>query len=407
MWQRTSPQPAFCDDHAFRKSLPLRHIRRFFTLFYSVLRRKSNSLLAGKGPPIGTLGFEFANGNSGPQAAVSMKMGKHIIVVGLLLAVAALAGWALHCAQRPKMMLYGYSADYWIRSLALPSGSHFADGDVYDSNEVAVLLRALEESTSRSRRIYEKAWPHLPAVLQKCLARPLDSQTLFMNASIALDTMKSVRHDGSPIREAVRVLVRAVGDDDFTIRHCALGCLGWVDGGDAEVLPLFTRALGDKDVFMRQIATMRLEKFPDQAKVVVPLLEHALRDSNALVRVFAAQSLDKLEPDAAARADVVKVLLECEQEGGMCRPFAISALGGVHQQPELVVPLLITLLQPDVKPVNLRASAAHALGMYGSSATAAIPLLQGMVHDPEWGLSLSAKTALKQIVPEDWVHLRP
>jgi HEAT repeat protein len=110
-------------------------------------------------------------------------------------------------------------------------------------------------------------------------------------------------------------------------------------------------------------------------------------------RAGAAGGLGRLGP--AAQAAVPYLIQELQRPDGL-HESAIRALGNIHSDPEVVIPLLITYLTND----DLSDKAAIALGKYGGLAKAAvpkvIPLLKARDKDIRW----AAHVALKQIDPE-------
>jgi hypothetical protein len=75
---------------------------------------------------------------------------------------------------------------------------------------------------------------------------------------------------------------------------------------------------------------------------------------------------------------------------------AIKALGQIHSDPGVVIPLLIPLLTDD----NLNDEAASALGNYGSLAKEAFPKIVPLLKAKDRDARAAARDALKKIDPE-------
>jgi len=78
------------------------------------------------------------------------------------------------------------------------------------------------------------------------------------------------------------------------------------------------------------------------------------------------------------------------------RDHAIAALGKIHGQPDVVIPLLISYLEDD----NLNDEAATALGNYGSLAKSAVPKIIPLLHAADDDAQLAARDALLKIDPD-------
>jgi HEAT repeat protein len=75
---------------------------------------------------------------------------------------------------------------------------------------------------------------------------------------------------------------------------------------------------------------------------------------------------------------------------------AITALGEIHDEPDVVIPFLISYLDDD----DLNDEAATALGNFGSLAKPAIPKILPLLHAADDDAQAAAKAALLKIDPD-------
>lgn len=112
-------------------------------------------------------------------------------------------------------------------------------------------------------------------------------------------------------------------------------------------------------------------------------------------RKGAASTLGYFGP--AAQAAVPALIQALTGPDDEVRPRAALALGKIHGQPEVVVPLLIKYLDDE----NMDEAAATSLGAYGALAKTAVPkLLQSTQKRNDPGLQALARRALKEIDPQ-------
>jgi HEAT repeat protein len=99
----------------------------------------------------------------------------------------------------------------------------------------------------------------------------------------------------------------------------------------------------------------------------------------------------------AAQAAVPALIQALTGADDAVRPKAAAALGKIHGQPEVVVPLLVKYLDDE----DMNEAAAVGLADYGARAKAAVPkLMQLSEKRDNPGLQTLAGRALKQIDPQ-------
>ncbi len=110
-------------------------------------------------------------------------------------------------------------------------------------------------------------------------------------------------------------------------------------------------------------------------------------------RAFAAFSLGQLGPPA--KAAVPSLLQTLEGTDASVHEAAIYALGTIHSDPDVVIPILIPFLTND----DLNDDAATALGNFGSAAKVAVPNIIPLLFSKDNDARSAAKAALKKIDP--------
>jgi HEAT repeat protein len=110
-------------------------------------------------------------------------------------------------------------------------------------------------------------------------------------------------------------------------------------------------------------------------------------------RAWAVGELGQLGPPArAAVPDLIRVAKGKDLD---LRDPALFALGDIHSEPDLVIPVLIGFLDDDA----VKDGAAQALGDYGLLAKAALPKLLPLCHSKDKEVRNAARNAVKKIDP--------
>ena len=111
-------------------------------------------------------------------------------------------------------------------------------------------------------------------------------------------------------------------------------------------------------------------------------------------RCAAARSLGELGP--AGKAAVPSLIAAVKGSDVGLHEAAIRALGRIHSDPDVVIPLLIPYLTND----DLIDEAASALGNYGTLAKVAVPQIIPLLNAKDNDARVAARVALKKIDPE-------
>jgi hypothetical protein len=115
-------------------------------------------------------------------------------------------------------------------------------------------------------------------------------------------------------------------------------------------------------------------------------------------RIQAARRVGELGP--AAKAAVPDLVRALKGKDLIVHSAAIQALGNIHSDPDVIIPLLIGYLDND----DLNDEAALALANYGSLAKAAVPKIIPLLHAPDKDAQRAAVEALNRIDPEAYTN---
>jgi hypothetical protein len=171
---------------------------------------------------------------------------------------------------------------------------------------------------------------------------------------------------------------------------------------------LTTLHIPDVAAYQQQVDTRRvlgaygIAAFGEQARPFVPALIVLLDDKSERVRYLTVFTLRCLGPTAdAALPSLIKCLTDPDFT---IRCDSVTAMGTIHEQPELVVPLIMKFLEANRAYVVLRWQAIEALGAFKEQAKPAVPMLLGYLNDPDPQIHSQATNALKQIDPTVIAH---
>jgi hypothetical protein len=114
-------------------------------------------------------------------------------------------------------------------------------------------------------------------------------------------------------------------------------------------------------------------------------------------RAGAASYLGAFGP--AAKAAIPALMQAVQSSDDAVHESAITALGDIHCEPELVIPFLTRYLDND----NVNDEAASALGKYGTLAQSAVPKIIPLLHADDDDVREAAEEALKKIDPAAYV----
>jgi hypothetical protein len=119
------------------------------------------------------------------------------------------------------------------------------------------------------------------------------------------------------------------------------------------------------------------------AKPAVPALIDALQDKDDEVSATAANCLACIGREARDAAPALVQVLN-KTRNGVIIMESMRALGCTRAEPETVVPLLLEYINGPRQGLNYSEFAIEALGLYGTDATAAVPVLEELISNPTY-----------------------
>jgi HEAT repeat protein len=167
----------------------------------------------------------------------------------------------------------------------------------------------------------------------------------------------------------------------------------------SELFPELVRALKNQNSSVRNNALVLLQHYNSQSEAVIPLMVKALEDSSPGVRVMAVEALEKIDPQNSAGIEQVAVLAGCltgpEGDTPTAANQAAIMLGQLQREPNLAIPALIQGLQNARSSV--RQNSAVALGKFGEQAKLALDALAKALADSDSKVRSHAAAAIASI----------
>lgn len=130
----------------------------------------------------------------------------------------------------------------------------------------------------------------------------------------------------------------------------------------------------------------------------LPGIKYIYYDAAPQRRETAAASLGNFGP--AAKAAIPALMQAIQSSDLAVHESAITALGEIHGEPDIVIPFLTKYLSDD----GLDVSAATALANYGSLARPAVPKILPLLHAADDDDQAAAADALKKIDPAAYTN---
>jgi HEAT repeat protein len=164
-----------------------------------------------------------------------------------------------------------------------------------------------------------------------------------------------------------------------------------------EVVPFLAGALGDPDLSVKRNAARALVSLSQEAEDAIPALVEALGFDDEWLRMNLLIALSNMGPAAGAGAPVFIRLLRDETLSEEIRKHAVWTLGSAHSGGEESIAALLKALSKGSE--SLKAAATSALGSFGPTARAAIPIVEEATSSSDPSVRRRAYDALFQIDP--------
>jgi len=373
--------------------------------------------------------------SAAPRAdSCQMRIGnKHrILHFTLLLAILGCVGW-LALGQPDEPVYEGQPLTYWLEhyfpvasrppggsGLMLPDPQAVRAIRLIGTNAIPTLLRLTRAqdsrpkteplSTTRNQELVpvrlgwgQTQWARIGfSVLGAAASNAVPALIEIFNAKLSRSSQEAAASAlgsiGPPAQRAAPALAHNLADTNSFAHLECVRALGRIQAEPQLVVPALVNCLNDSHPGVRQLAIEGLGQFGADAEPAVPALLE-ICDRNTVESPHAATALGLIGPAAKpAVPSLLRGLPDANRDLEF-RLQCILALGRIHAEPELVVPALMksmseTLADTDVR---IRAFSTTALGQYGPKAQPAVPLLLGLLHDPNQYVRSEATNALRLI----------
>lgn len=222
------------------------------------------------------------------------------------------------------------------------------------------------------------------------------------------DAARELERLGPEARAAIPALIEALNDEDIDVRRYAVSALGYIGQEANAAVPKLTGFLKDADPRIRSSAAYALGQMGLRAESAVPDLIAALKDSDSRVRRDAVTSLGRIynltTKGPEVRGVVLALIEALGDEDLEVRVSAASALGGIGPEARAGVPALVKLLNDPSEAVRIQAANVLAsfagLGELGSETRDATYSLVVLLKDKSPSMRSSAANAIGAIGPE-------
>jgi hypothetical protein len=307
----------------------------------------------------------------------------------IAIVVLVMAGKSLFSEREPTYQ--GRTVSYWLAEVfTINQPQALQVIRQMGPEAMPALARAFNRTNSSYNDFYSQIYPRLPGWLRRHLTRPVPAEEIWNAAELVLMNNTNGR---LTLPELIRML-----DDQKNPAHAELiGVFAhWIRSDDTEYMPVLIKCLHDTNASVRYTAVYCLSKYGPQADAAVAALTDALEDTNYGVKVSAANALWKISGETNPAAATLKEVIKAAPSDGWAY-WAAVYLSEVDSHDTNGLPILIGMLQnPDE---NLRVSAASILGRYGPPASGAVPVLRQQVENGSPRMKTVALQALKKIDP--------
>ncbi|MFO1501770.1 MAG: HEAT repeat domain-containing protein [Verrucomicrobiota bacterium] len=242
-----------------------------------------------------------------------MKSRKHILLIGLILLLGgASATWLV---IHPRDLIFrGKPESYWIEHLSYRDEDQVKEWREFGPHGVQVLVRALDGATRPTDRLYRTAYRNLGRVLPGSIVHLLPAPRMDLTRRTRMSVVDLLSRLSKDARLATPVMVRALNDEDHSVRQIAITFFTWGEDENCllnqmeprakrQLLPEFVRAMQDSNGGVRNNAAIALSYYPEEAQTVTPVLLKASQDPDPRVRRLVVAALKRVDPAAVVKAE--------------------------------------------------------------------------------------------------------
>ncbi len=273
-----------------------------------------------------------------------------------------------------------------------------------DAASTALAVRAVPRRLFARERFVKRLFEHTPAYSRGRWS-PRRPTPVAMFRDLLFSPDATDRRDGvclvasySRGEEAARVLAeKLVGDAAVRVRESAAQAFAQDEDLAMHAVPELVRALRDDDATVRRDATIALGGVPSAGATSAPELIALLDDGDPNLRTTAVLSLGRLGEHAAPA--VPPLLDRLERGVGSRRHEAalVEALSRLDVRDERFLRVLLRLV--DARPGDIDLEVIDALAAFGEAAAPAVPALAKLLPDESMELGMSVLATLTAIGP--------
>lgn len=218
---------------------------------------------------------------------------------------------------------------------------------------------------------------------------------------------------------AIPALINALNDPKNDLQSDIIEALGEIGEGAKAAIPVIVPYLKDKDTSTRTIAATALMKIGYQGREITPILSAALRDKNTsddlvetlgyigqnaaplvptLVELLKSSSQDSYRITETlgrigkgAKEAVPVLIVQLKNKDDLLRSMTFETLGEIGEEARAAIPELVAVLQNKKNNGEIRDRASDTLGKMGKDAV--LPAI-ALLHNQDIDVRISAAKAL-------------
>ena len=263
------------------------------------------------------------------------------------------------------------------------------------------LTQALSDSNPEVRSNAAEALGKMGEVAKEAIPQ-LGEKLSDQDPRVRSSAAEALGEMGEEAKQAIPQLIEKLSDQHPSVRSSAAEALGKMGPSAKETISQLTQmAFSDSEGFVRSFAAIALGNMGEAAKQAIPYLIKALSDPNPDIRSNAALTLAEMrqaeylntpyyETEDLPGVDVMDLSIRDQEKGD--RGWGFNNMQDAAR--DTVPHLIKALSDPEL---NVRRSAAGALGTMGEATKEAIPHLIKALSDPDLEIRMNAAIALRNV----------